>query len=253
MNMHKIKKDHRIAPFVKEIFTMENNTNERMQKLPFYADGYPGIMYAQSENKILLLPHEKELSDFFMYGQTIEPIELVTKGRYQLVVFRLYPFVPRLLIGIDPKEINDTCYDLAPLDTHQIVQELKCADIESQVEHISCFLMDLVKKSTSNMDHAIKLASLTIINAKGKITIQQLRERLYITERTFERRFAKEIGVSPKQFANIIRFHSSLRQMYEKDYEHLTDIAYGNGFSDQSHFIRTFKRYTGKTPKQLLS
>ena len=34
-----------------------------------------------------------------------------------------------------------------------------------------------------------------------------------------------------------------------KDYTTLTDIVYENGFADQSHFIKVFKAFTGKTPK----
>ena len=69
-------------------------------------------------------------------------------------------------------------------------------------------------------------------------------------ERTLERQFLKEIGVTPKQFAKMIQFSSSLKQMTDEDYVNLTDISYDSGFADQSHFIRSFKRYTGKTPKE---
>jgi AraC-like DNA-binding protein len=71
-----------------------------------------------------------------------------------------------------------------------------------------------------------------------------------VTGRTLERNFVKNIGVTPKQFARIIQFNSSLKQLSETEYYNLTEIGYDNGFADQSHFINTFKRYTGKTPKE---
>jgi AraC-like DNA-binding protein len=64
-----------------------------------------------------------------------------------------------------------------------------------------------------------------------------------------ERRFLSETGLSPKQFAKIIQFQNSLTQLSVKDYTSLTDVVYQNGFSDQSHFIKVFKAFTGKTPK----
>ncbi len=39
--------------------------------------------------------------------------------------------------------------------------------------------------------------------------------------------------------------------MTDADYASLTDIGFDSGFSDQSHFIRSFKKYTGKTPKRV--
>jgi len=101
-----IEKDKRIAPFIKEIFLLESDDNS-VHNLPFYADGYPGILYSETSDGVILLPHQKTLPNYFLYGQTIEPIQLQIKGAYKLLVFQLYPFATRLLLGINPKEIND--------------------------------------------------------------------------------------------------------------------------------------------------
>ena len=253
--MIKIEKDNRIAPFIKEIFLLENSRNSE-HKLPFYADGYPGIIYSETLTGIKLLPINKMLPNYFLYGQTIEPIELQIKGAYKLIVFQLYPFATRLLLDINPKEINDECFDLIQIkeiNTNETISRLITESTNNQINIISDYILELVKISSSNLDKSIQLAISTIINSKGIIQIRQLRKQLYITERTFERRFAKEIGVTPKQFAKIIQFSFSLNQIQESDYNDLTDIAYENGFADQSHFIRTFKKYTGETPRKVLS
>lgn len=59
-----------------------------------------------------------------------------------------------------------------------------------------------------------------------------------------------KVGITPKQFTKIIQFQCSLNQLTDDDYLNLTDLAYEYGFADQSHFIRTFKHYTGKTPRE---
>jgi AraC-like DNA-binding protein len=249
-----IKRDKRIEPFIREILLFEGSMAER--SLSFYADGYPGIMYAETQNGVFLLPQNKILSDFILYGQTVVPIELQIKGPYKLIVFQLYPFATRLFIGIDPKSINDDCFDLIKLkgvNAGETIAMLKSAETEKQIEVISDFIVNLVKNSSSNPDNRVKLAVSTIINSKGSIPIRSLREQLYITERTFERKFMTEIGVTPKQFAKIVQFSFSLKQLQESDYTTFTNVAYDNGFADQSHFIRTFKKYTGQTPKELLS
>jgi len=75
---------------------------------------------------------------------------------------------------------------------------------------------------------------------------------LHLNERTFERRFVAAVGISAKQFSRIIQFQQSLEQLTVKDYTKLSDIVYSNGFADQSHFIRVFKAFTGKSPKKFV-
>lgn len=246
--------DKKIEPFIKEIFLFQDCGTEH--SLPFYADGYPGIVYAETENGVFLLPHNKLLPEFFLYGQTIDPIELKISGFYKLIVFQLYPFATRLLLEIDPKKINNDCFDLCQLkkvNTCETLTSLKSSETEKQIEIVTNFIIELVKSSSANPDNTIKFVVSTIINSKGSIPIRKLREQLFITERTFERRFAKEIGVTAKQFSKIIQFSFSLNQLKESDYTTLTNVAYDNGFADQSHFIRSFKTHTGQTPKEMLS
>ena len=251
----KLKRDHRIAPFIKDIIILESERNKE-HTLPIYADGYPGIVFSKTENDVILKPSNKILSEFYLFGQTIEPIELVTNGPYKMVVFQLYPFATRILLGVDPQKLNDDCFDLKKIqsvNTNETISRLKVSDTGEQIRIISDYILELVKHSSKSYDNDIKLAVTTIINSKGSIPIHRLRAQLYITERTFERRFAKEIGVTPKQFAKITQFSFSLNQIQESDYTSLTNVAYNNNFTDQSHFIRTFKRYTGHTPKEILN
>jgi len=250
--MKEIEVDKRIESFVKTIFLLEDQGEEH--RLPFYADGYPGLMYSESKDGVILNPGNKKLSELFLYGQTIEPIELYIKGKYKLIVFQLYPFATRLLLGINPKKINDECFDLNDLemvDTLKTLSLLKPSTTEKQIDIISSYILKLVKHSSIDLDNNIKLAISTLINTKGALPIKDLRKQLYITERTFERKFLKEIGVTPKQFAKIIQFSFSLNQLKESDYYSLTDVAYNNNFSDSSHFIKTFKKYSGKTTKEI--
>lgn len=241
-----------LKAFVNDILVLENPDNASSHHLPFYADGFPGIMFGENEHGITLQPYKKLLPPFFLYGQTIEPIALEMKGSYKIIVFQIYPFATRLFLGINPKEINDACYDLAEvqdMNHRAVVQSLQDASkLEERIDLISTYITKLAKHSSTDIDKSIKMAISILLNTKGKISIAELREQLHISERTFERRFSAGIGVSPKQFARIVQFNFSLNQLKEEDYLPLTNVAFDNGFADQSHFIRTFKKYTGRTP-----
>jgi AraC-like DNA-binding protein len=252
--MQQIPVPRSLEPFLKDIYVLESDDANKENRFPFYADGFPGIIYSESTNPFYLQPRNKKLPDFYLYGQTIEPISLDTKGAFHLVGMRLYPFTVRILLGIDSKVLNDDCFDLMlvdGVDTQLTLDKLKQTDDSSNiVDILTNYFHELLENVSINADLRIQLAINLILNSNGIISIKQIREKLYVSERTLERHFLKEIGVTAKQFAKIIQFSSSLKQMTETDYYNLTEIGYDNGFADQSHFIREFKRYAGKTPRE---
>lgn len=244
-----------ISLFVKAIMVFEELESDKITALPFFADGYPGLMFHESDNGLFVQPHSKKMPPLFLYGQTINPIELQLNGKYKLVVFQLYPFILKAFFNISAREINDDCYDLSQFDNGEdcVKQLLENNNYESRAEIITNFLFDIFKKKQQSLDLVIKQAIQLILDNNGQISIKQVCEKTHLTGRTFERRFINETGLSPKQFSKIIQFQQSLTQLTLKEFTKLTDIVYTNGFADQSHFIRVFKAFTGKTPRKFLS
>jgi AraC-like DNA-binding protein len=251
MNFKTINPDKSIALFVKNILVFEEPETNQKTILPFFADGYPGLMFQDTENGLLVSPHNKQMPLLFLYGQTIKPIELVIQGYYKLIVFQFFPFVLNSFFDVTAKDINDGCYDLQQLENgiETIMQLSENSNSEKRVEILSSLLFNIFQSKKESLDFQVRQAIQIIIDNNGQITIGQICNQLHLTERTFERRFIKEVGISAKQFSNIIQFQLSLEQLTLKDFTKLTDIVYKNGYADQSHFIKVFRAYTGKTPK----
>lgn len=252
MNFQTILPDKSIALFVKSILVFEESEKDVKTILPFFADGYPGLIFHETANGLLVNPHDKVMPPLFLYGQTIKPIELVMTGEYKLIVFQLYPFVLKSFFNVEPQDLNDNCYNLEQLANHLGTETLKelnrKPDVEKRTEIISNLLRSLFINKREELDLPIALAIQKIIRKKGLVIISDLYTELHLTERTFERRFSRAVGVTAKQFSKMIQFQGSLEQLTVKDYTKLTDIVYANGFADQSHFIKVFKAFTGKTP-----
>jgi AraC-like DNA-binding protein len=252
MNFKTICPDKSISLFVKSILVFEEAESNLKTVLPFFADGYPGLMFQETENGLFVSPHNKQMPSLFLYGQTIKPIELVINGKYKLIIFQLYPFVLKSFFNVEPKDLNDNCYNLDQLDNNIRINTLKQLNqtlkLEKRTKIISTLLSSLFKNKQEELDLTIALAIQKIISKKGQLIIGDLYKELHLTERTFERRFFSAVGVTAKQFSKIIQFQQSLEQLTVKDYTKLTDIVYANGFADQSHFIKVFKAFTGRTP-----
>src|SRR5699024_231756 len=112
-----LRKPQFIAPFVGEIFYVKRSRTNRKHAFPFYADGFPGIVYSRSIQPFYQQPKNKLLSNFYLFGQTIKPITLEVQDAFELYVFQLYPFAVRILLDIDPKKIMDDCYDLKQIQS----------------------------------------------------------------------------------------------------------------------------------------
>lgn len=246
-----------LAPYVNCIMTGEISDLLSTTSMPLYADGYPGIMFQQSDNGFFLLPKNKRLSELFLYGQTIDPISLDVKGRHKYVVVQLYPFASKYLLGVDPKVLNDECYDLLQigyLDVESYRQQLIAAkSAKEQVQIISDLMLALIAAHRIPTNDSIQQAISLIIEQQGQVMIKDVLDKIHLTERTFERNFKAIIGLTPKQFAKIIQFQSSVKRLSRDTFNSLLNIGLESGFADQAHFIREFKRYTGQTPSFYLN
>ena len=252
MTCSKIVPDKSIALFVKDILIFEETGDPTNTELPFFADGYPGLMFHITPKGQWVQPHNKKMPVSYLYGQTIHPVQLHIQGSYKILVFQFYPFVINSLFKVNAKDLNNGCYDLCQIPEWATLENtlVNLSDTEKQLKLISDFLYQTFNEQKKKLDLSIKDAIQIILSNKALISVMELSEKLHMTIRTLERRFSKEVGVSVKDFIQIIKFQQSFEQLSTKDYEKLSDIVYSNGFADQSHFIRVFKAFTGETPSK---
>lgn len=84
-------------------------------------------------------------------------------------------------------------------------------------------------------------------NYKDDISLDSVSESYSINKYSLIRKFKKEFNLSPKAYIINLRINKSKDLL--KDGMELIDVALNCGFYDSSHFIKTFKSYTGLTPE----
>lgn len=87
-----------------------------------------------------------------------------------------------------------------------------------------------------------------INSSRGSMRISQLAEDMNYSERHISRIFQDNMGISPKSFSRIIRFQYAVDFILTSSKLTIGDYIYELGYSDQAHFQREFKQYTGTTP-----
>ena len=245
MSSETIIEKYRLQPFVKEVFYF---IGAKAERLTFFADGFPGIVLLQTETPAFMLPKGKPLSPFFIYGQTIRPLELELTDKYRMLVFQLQPFAVRTLFGVNPKLLNDDCHDLSPQYADALRHLQFAAESAEQAEILAKFIAAKAESAATDKGSQVQMAIGLVLSSGGKIGVKAMAQQLHLTERTLQRLFMEYVGLSPKQFAKIVQFQQAFNQVSDEAFDKLTEIVFENGYADQSHFIRNFRRFTGQKP-----
>ncbi len=104
------------------------------------------------------------------------------------------------------------------------------------------------EKRADQNDSAVKW----IIESRGTLKVATLLDHMSVSKRTLERHFTSRFGLTPKEFARVVRFKVVLNTILSTssvDWQELVD-AYG--YYDQSHLINEFRRATTFPPELFL-
>lgn len=89
---------------------------------------------------------------------------------------------------------------------------------------------------------------LEVCRAKGNLRMERLSHATGYTDRWCRKKFKESVGVSIKCYSSIIRFQNAVRMLMRRDGTSVADVVYENGYFDQSHLTRDFRRFAGDTP-----
>lgn len=97
--------------------------------------------------------------------------------------------------------------------------------------------------------HALIPASLSVLReGVGNLRMSELADRWSVSQRQLERLYQREVGMSPKQYAKLLRIEAARLSLKRINEETTARLAVELGFYDQAHFIREFRAVVGLTP-----
>jgi AraC-like DNA-binding protein len=92
-----------------------------------------------------------------------------------------------------------------------------------------------------------------LVATDGRIRIEELAGDVGWSRKHLAKRFAAQVGQSPKTVARVIRFRTAFRRVAGGYRGSLADLAAECGFSDQAHLTRSFAEFGGASPVNVLS
>lgn len=203
-----------------------------------------------SESEFIIQPRA------MVFGQITQPYFIQPTGYVNTFAIRFYPYSFANFIKKPIHELADKETPLTSLFDENLATELahqiaEAKSTESRIEIIESFLLDRLKDQ-SIIDKIVTSTVDALAKTKGSASINSILKDDLSKRRSLERKFSKQVGLSPKQLGKIIRLQAALKMMLNTQGENLTQIAYESEYYDQAHFIKDFKEFTGVNPKEYL-
>ena len=157
---------------------------------------------------------------------------------------RFTPTGARALLGERP---DADCWDagvsMAVTRWAEAVVETSSFDV--RVALTDAFLRGLVARPVWS-DAAVR----AVAAARGAAPVASVAAALGVSARTLRRRFADDVGIGVKVFAQIERYRQTHGFLLRTPRASWREACAGFGYADQAHFVREFHRFSGAPPSQ---
>lgn len=183
-----------------------------------------------------------------VFGTPIEAIEADIKNDHRYFGVRFASGTVPDWMAISAGDLVQHGYNLLELAPH--VESLfegviENSDFAARVALCQGFFEPYAARSLSSLTQAVTQC---IFDRQGNIRMDELSMLTDYTTRTIQRVFRADMGMSPKRFSRIVRCQSAIYSIHHNHQMTLSDMAHNLGFSDQSHFLREFKKLVHATP-----
>ena len=215
-------------------------------------DGCPEIVFNLADRFRRIDSVKTELQPASLFaGQISRSITIKPTGKVKLFGVRLKPAGAFALGGFSLFELTDRMFDIGSIFGRSGI-ELEDAvnaapNFKARIGLFERFVSSVDRKRRT-AESETSAATRLILESSGNIAISKLAEYLNRSERALERQFRERVGLSPKMFARIVRFHNVVRSIESASDPQMLDTALTFGYFDQSHMIRDFREFSGKSP-----
>ncbi len=235
------KPDSKLCKYLDSFWFFRNDTGSEIN-FPVVPDGCSDLIIYLNNGKKLY-----GINNTFVSG-VMENAELVPIPiNMELLGIRFKPGVLSYILNTDMSNLTNKMTDLSEINNRSLKHfkidvnnddRLIISLIESRLKEI--ISEDII---TDNF-----LETIEKIYDDPAISINELSVFSNLSIKQLERVFKFRIGLTPKKFARISRFHKAHMQISKKGLEDLISIALSSGYFDQAHFNREYKKLVGCNP-----
>jgi AraC-like DNA-binding protein len=187
-------------------------------------------------------------------GQRDYPLTIAQMGAIDLIGVRFKVGGLAAFIPMPMDALSNQVIDLqAGLGLDGVMLENHLYDARGSFEAQATLLDDFFcTRFEIRTGHTVALRLADWIAQPGSMrSIRRLSSESGYSIRSVDRFFRQYLGITPKFYAQIVRFRRALESIQHSAGMPLAEIALHHGYYDQAHFSRSLERFSGQTPQQL--
>jgi AraC-like DNA-binding protein len=174
-------------------------------------------------------------------GQLTRPLHIQARGpagvagvRFRTAAARAYMHAP--LSAFTDRRVA--------LPERGLVTALSAAGDEAERLELVCDHL-ATRLRPELLDPAVSSATAAIRAGQGRTPLAELAAEAALSPRALQRRFAAQVGVSPRMLASLVRFRRVFEALQAPDVADWTSAAQAAGYFDHPQMARDFQRFLG--------
>src|SRR5262245_61284707 len=186
-----------------------------------------------------------------LVAQMDRPITIVPCGHVSMIGARFVAGALHRRLPVPQDRLAGRILDLEDVWsrwTRRTADRVASASTVRAFDEFERALEELLPAEDAAADRSIDVALARLRATGGTVSIEGLANAIGIGRRQFERRFMERVGLPPRLFGRIVRFHRASRLLGTAGG---AEIAAACGYADQPHMVREMRRFAGRTPTEL--
>ena len=189
-------------------------------------------------------------------GPQVGPVLLEQPPRQDVMGVRLLPAGAYGLLSRPMRDVTGLSVDLADLigpAAGELAERCDAAgSVAARFRIVGAWIAGRLAQNRG-MDEAVAWAVARLDGSGGTVPIRELRAHVGMSKARLAGLFRDQVGLTPKLYARVVRFHQTLGMLQEGGPGRLTDVALDARFYDQPHMNAEFRALGGLTPSEFLA
>ncbi len=240
-----------LSRWIRYFWSYDVHTSEiRTLHIRSFADRYPRLVFQDINSASFIKESDGNTKPIcYLSGIDTIPTDTFWDSRFSHFGVSFYPHALNVFFGLDASILTDKTPDIQLLDKKELTDLLvKAKNHGERVIILQHYFYEKISNCKSDFIIENLFQENWFEHLDNEISLSSVASYFKISDRQFQRRFKKCVGISASKFSRLVKFEKSLQALSSAQYGNLTKVGYEVGYADQSHFIHDFKLFAGISP-----
>lgn len=186
-----------------------------------------------------------------IFGQQVMRCDVHLVSEFLMLRVHFEPGALFRLLRVPLHEFGDAYCDAALIlrdDVREVSDRLAAArSYAEMIGLVESYLLRAVKRAGPDV-HPVDRIAARVATHPLHPSLDRLAHLAGMSRRQFTRTFNERIGLAPKLYSRIVRFHHACRFKAAHPATAWPDVAHELGYTDYQHMVRDFRQFAGATP-----